>query len=253
MSKRESYLLSFLSEKRKSVFSISDVMAVLGRSYGNAKVTVGCWRRKKCVVGVEVEIPHSAPGGGRQGRIRGARICAGVTPMGALKILRRLEKEGVLASKVSGKAIFYRINFDNDYPRDYVKFILRREAEHNLKLMINLRSGEFSDWCGSAAFYAMYHSLLAILAKFGYESGNQECTFALVSILAEDGAIKFDTDLLESIANVDPKKRAEKETITEIREDYQYGVKLSMGDKTYEEMLVNVRRVLGEVKRIIEE
>ncbi len=55
----------------------------------------------------------------------------GVTPMGALKILRRLEKEGVLASKVSGKAIFYRINFDNDYSRDYVKFILRREAEHS--------------------------------------------------------------------------------------------------------------------------
>lgn len=75
----------------------------------------------------------------------------------------------------------------------------------------------------------------------------------MVSILAEDGTIKFDTALLESISNIDPQKRAEKETITEIREDYQYGVKLSMGDKTYEEMLVNVRRVLGEVKRIIEE
>ena len=35
---------------------------------------------------------------------------AGLTPMGALKILKRLEKEDVLASKAAGKAVFYRFN-----------------------------------------------------------------------------------------------------------------------------------------------
>ena len=119
--------------------------------------------------------------------------------------------------------------------------------------MMNLKNSEFPDWCGSAAFYAMYHSLLAILAKFGYESGNQECTFALISSLAEDGKISFDTALLKKIASTDPKKQAEKETIAEIREQHQYGTKLSMEDRTYKELLDNAKRILGECKRIIEE
>lgn len=127
------------------------------------------------------------------------------------------------------------------------------KAEHNLKLMVSLKDSEFSDWCGSAAFYSMYHSLLAILAKLGYETGNQECTFALVASLVEDGIITFDTTLLENIAKIDPKRQVERETITEIREQYQYGTKLSIEDKTYEELLDAVKRILGEPKRIIEE
>src|SRR3989338_1575188 len=53
-----------------------------------------------------------------------------LSPMGALKILKRLEKEGILISKAAGKANFYKINLENDYAKEYVKFILRREAEH---------------------------------------------------------------------------------------------------------------------------
>jgi len=54
-----------------------------------------------------------------------------LTPMGALKILKRLEKENVLVPKVAGKATFYSINFSNDYAKDYVEFALRTEAEHS--------------------------------------------------------------------------------------------------------------------------
>lgn len=53
-----------------------------------------------------------------------------ITPMGALKILKRLEKESILASKTAGKATFYKLNFNSDYAKDYVKFALRNEAEH---------------------------------------------------------------------------------------------------------------------------
>lgn len=55
----------------------------------------------------------------------------GITPMGALKILKRLEKESILAAKAAGRATFYRINSSSDYARDYVRFILKREAEHS--------------------------------------------------------------------------------------------------------------------------
>lgn len=54
----------------------------------------------------------------------------GISAMGALKIARKLEKENVLSSKKIGRANIYKINFDNDYAKQYVKFMLRREVEH---------------------------------------------------------------------------------------------------------------------------
>lgn len=51
----------------------------------------------------------------------------GITAMGALKILKRLETESILASKKVGKAAIYKIN-NEMYARRYVSFILSREA-----------------------------------------------------------------------------------------------------------------------------
>ncbi len=55
----------------------------------------------------------------------------GVSPMGALKIARRLEKENILIARKLGKAKFYKINFNNDYARQYVKLLFKREAEQS--------------------------------------------------------------------------------------------------------------------------
>ena len=43
--------------------------------------------------------------------------------------MRRLEKEQVIISKELGKAIFYKLNLEHEYVREYVKFLLKREAE----------------------------------------------------------------------------------------------------------------------------
>ena len=53
----------------------------------------------------------------------------GISSMGALKIAKRLEKENILISRELGKAKFFRLNLDSEYVRDYVKFLLKREAE----------------------------------------------------------------------------------------------------------------------------
>ncbi|MBI2129972.1 winged helix-turn-helix transcriptional regulator [Candidatus Woesearchaeota archaeon] len=53
----------------------------------------------------------------------------GISPMGALKIARRLEKEGVIVSRQFGRARFYQLALENDYVREYIKFLLKREAE----------------------------------------------------------------------------------------------------------------------------
>lgn len=53
----------------------------------------------------------------------------GISSMGALKIAKRLEKESIAVSRELGRAKFYKLNFNNDYVRQYIKFLLKRESE----------------------------------------------------------------------------------------------------------------------------
>lgn len=52
-----------------------------------------------------------------------------ITPMGSLKIAKKLEKQGISSSKLIGRTIIYKLNLDKDYVKQYVKFLLQREAE----------------------------------------------------------------------------------------------------------------------------
>ena len=52
-----------------------------------------------------------------------------ITSMGALKIMKKLGKQGILKAKKLGKAVFYKINFGNDYAIGYLTFLLKKEAE----------------------------------------------------------------------------------------------------------------------------
>ena len=53
----------------------------------------------------------------------------GISSMGALKIAKRLENEGIVNSRELGKARFYKLNLGSGYVRQYANFLLRREAE----------------------------------------------------------------------------------------------------------------------------
>ncbi len=124
------------------------------------------------------------------------------------------------------------------------------KAEHYLKATEYLKRGDFSDISASTVFYSMYHCLLAIAEKFGYESRNQDCTFALIYSLIEDGKIDFGADLLNKIASLDVKQDHEK-TSTEIREQFQYGTELSLKDDTYKDLLNLAKEVIVKTKEIL--
>ena len=126
------------------------------------------------------------------------------------------------------------------------------KAEHYLKATDYLKKGDFSDISASTIFYSMYHCLLAIAIKFGYESRNQECTFALISSLIEDNKIDFEKELLDKIASLDVEKNREK-TSVEIREQYQYGTSFSIKDDIYKELFELAKKVISKTKIIIEE
>lgn len=53
----------------------------------------------------------------------------GLTAMGALKILKRLEKQGILKSRKLGRAVFYKPDFENNYAKTFFRFLLQKEAE----------------------------------------------------------------------------------------------------------------------------
>ena len=159
--------------------------------------------------------------------------------------LRKAEKELGSGEKHRG---LVKKKPDKEGARDYIK-----KAEHYLRATEYLKEGDFSDISASTIFYAMYHCLLAIASKFGYESRNQECTFALMHSLVEDGSISFDKEILDRIYALEVKEEWSEKTSTEIREKYQYGTGLSIKDDLYEELFELAKEVISKAKEIIEE
>lgn len=126
------------------------------------------------------------------------------------------------------------------------------KADHYLNATIYLKQGNYSDICTSTLFYAMYHCLLAIVSKFGYESRNQECTFALINSLIEDGKIDFDKNMLDRISSLD-KRKSKEQTTVKVREQYQYGTRLTLKENLYNELLELAKNIIAKTKIIIEE
>ena len=62
---------------------------------------------------------------------RGISKKIGISHMGALKIAKRLERENIIISKDRGQAKFYKLNLNDEYVKQYVKFLLKREAEQS--------------------------------------------------------------------------------------------------------------------------
>ena len=158
-------------------------------------------------------------------------------------------KKAEIELKESGKHRgLIKIKPDVEEARRHIK-----KAEHYLKATDLLKKENFSDISASTVFYSIYHCLLSIIAKFGYESGNQECTFALIHSLIEDKKIDFEEELLDKIAlSLDVEKNKDK-TSMKIREQYQYGTDLSLEDNIYQELFKLAQEVIAKTKRIIEE
>lgn len=140
-----------------------------------------------------------------------------------------------------------KVEPDLEEAESYIK-----KAEHYLKATAYLKKGDFSDISASTIFYSMYHCLLAIAAKFGYESRNQECTFALMHSLIKDNKIDFKEELLNKISSLDTKDTGEK-TITAVREKYQYGTGLSIKDDLYQELFEMASEIILKARMIIKE
>lgn len=125
-----------------------------------------------------------------------------------------------------------------------------KKAEHNLKAIGDFQSMGYADWSPIAAFYSVYHCFLAILAKHGYESKNQECTFALIDYLIEIGQLNFPAGLIEQVYNMKPEAQNES-LLIELREFEQYGVSTSADVQLIAKLIKFSREIMDRTKEAL--
>ncbi len=119
------------------------------------------------------------------------------------------------------------------------------KAAHNFSAIGSFSKIGFSDWSMVAGFYCVYHCFLAIALKFGYESRNQTCTVALIEKLKEEGKLEID----EKFTNL--LKYEDMDSIIEMREDYTYGVKVSIEDEKKITDMINVCKEMIDIAKNI--
>ena len=125
-----------------------------------------------------------------------------------------------------------------------------RKALHNLGAVEHNIKGGFADWAVSAAFYAMYHSLLAILYKLGYDSRNQECTINAIEYFIKTDKIKLDPKYIAMIRRTDELMGSDAKAL---REEFQYGTEIEVEDEILRNTQSNAKEFVEAARIILEE
>lgn len=130
-------------------------------------------------------------------------------------------------------------------PSDKISKEHIEKAKHNLKAMNYNIQGGFEDWAVSQAYYAMYHSLLAVLFKKGYESRNHECTINTIECLIEQKQINLD---MKDIAFIRTTQQMTKKDAKSLREEFQYGTQTSVNKILLQELVKNAKDIVEKVE-----
>lgn len=124
------------------------------------------------------------------------------------------------------------------------------KAKHNLRAADYNIKGGFSDWGVSQFYYSMYHALLAVLYKFGYESKNHECTINAVEYLIEDGKINLD---LRDIGFIRTAEKMTTKDVKSLREEFQYGTQTTVNEKLLNELFENAKKIVEKIEIALSE
>lgn len=124
------------------------------------------------------------------------------------------------------------------------------KAEHDLRGITAFKEIGFSDWSMSAGFYSLYHCFLAIAAACGYESRNQTCTVALMKYLKETNKIQLDEKYIK-LLEYEEIEDFPNESIIDLRENYTYGVNITITDEARLDALKKLCKELLDVTKQI--
>jgi len=87
----------------------------------------------------------------------------GITPRGALKILKKLKAQNLLKDKQLGRAVFYKINFDDKYAIKIIETLLIAEARERAERWVK----EFNDIFKSTDIVILFGSIIRNEKKAG--------------------------------------------------------------------------------------
>lgn len=130
-----------------------------------------------------------------------------------------------------------------------------KKADHNLIVMTDLSKLGHEDWVAISAYYAMYHSASALLAKIGLESKEHAATVAVLEYFFLEQLSK---DMIEKFNELKERKdKIEAITINEkyidylwkikrARETAQYGI--SINYRETDAVMKNAREFASKIK-----
>lgn len=124
------------------------------------------------------------------------------------------------------------------------------KAKHNLLAADYNIKGGFSDWAVSQAYYAMYHALLAVLFKQGYESQNHECTITVVEYLIKTKKISLK---LEDIAFIRTAEQMKPQDAKSLREEFQYGAKTDVNKEILDFLIKKAKEIVEKIELVLQE
>jgi len=114
-------------------------------------------------------------------------------------------------------------------------------ADYNAK-------GNFEDWAVSQSYYAMYHALLAILFKKGFESKNHECTISTVEFLIEIKQISLSKEDLSFIRTTEQMTSKDAKSL---REEFQYGTKTKVNKVLLTQLLQKSKEIVEKIELML--
>jgi len=145
-------------------------------------------------------------------------------------------------------------------PNEYLCDGHIKKADHNLIVMTDLNRLKHEDWVVIAAYYAMYQSALALLAKIGLESKDHATTVAVLQyffdrqiskeLIEKFNELKERKDKIEAIV-IDEKYIDYLWKVKRARETVQYGISVTY--KETDAIMNNARDFVSKIKLVISE
>ncbi|MBS3092303.1 HEPN domain-containing protein [Candidatus Pacearchaeota archaeon] len=138
----------------------------------------------------------------------------------------------------------------NILPNDKLSKEHIEKAKHNLKAADYNIKGHFDDWAVSQSYYAMYHALLAILFKKGFESKNHECTINTVEFLIEAKEINLN---MEDLSFIRTTEKMTAKDAKSLREEFQYGTQTDVNKVLLAELLEKSKAIVEKIEVVLSE
>ena len=125
------------------------------------------------------------------------------------------------------------------------------KARHNMLFFEkNINDSQFNDWLIVTLYYALYHAVLALIAKKGYSSKNH--TASLVFLIKHYSQLKEDIFLMHELSI----KKEDAELYTKLKEDRHkasYESKVSFTDKSIDNYKQKVKDFIQKAEEFIQQ